>query len=74
MKKSLGVMVDEKLNWDEQFKHTEGKTSGGLAALKKVKNVLPQSQLCNVCCPLIESHLRYNTGKSFVPPKQPMVT
>ena len=33
--KSLGVIVDEKLNWDEQFKRTKGKMSGGLAALKK---------------------------------------
>ena len=31
--KSLGVIVDEKLNWDEQFKDTKGKMSGGLAAL-----------------------------------------
>ena len=33
--------------------------SGGLAALKKLKNVVPQSQLCNVYYALIESHLRY---------------
>ena len=32
--KSLGVIVDEKLNWDEQFKSAKGKMSGGLAALK----------------------------------------
>ena len=32
--KSLGVVVDEKLNWDEQFKRTKGKMSGVLAALK----------------------------------------
>ena len=57
--KSLVVIVDEKLNWDEQFKRTKGKMSGGLAALKKLKNVLPQSQLCNVYHILTESHLRY---------------
>ena len=32
---------------------------GGLATLKKLKNVVPQSQLCNVYYALIESHLRY---------------
>ena len=32
--KALGVIVDEKLNWEEQFKRTEDKASGGLAALK----------------------------------------
>ena len=34
--KSLGLIIDEKLNWDEQFKRTKGKMSGGLAALKKL--------------------------------------
>ena len=57
--KSLGVIVDEKLNWDEHFKPTKGKMSGGLAALKKLKNIVPQSQFCNVYYALIESHLRY---------------
>ena len=32
--KSLRVIIDEKLNCDEQFKRTKGKMSGGLAALK----------------------------------------
>ena len=32
--KFLGLIVDEKLNWDEQFKCNKGKMSGGLAALK----------------------------------------
>ena len=57
--KSLGVIIDEKLNWEEQFRHTKGKLSGGLAALKRLTNVIQQSQLCNVCFALIESHLRY---------------
>ena len=26
--KSLGIIVDEKLNWDEQFKRTKKKVSG----------------------------------------------
>ena len=33
--------------------------SGGLAALKKLKNIVPQSQLCNVYYTLMESQLRY---------------
>ena len=51
--------MDEKLNWDEQFKRVNGKISGGLAALKKLKNVIPQFRLCNIYYALIESHLRY---------------
>ena len=59
MTKSLGVIVDEKLSWDEQFKRTKGKMSGGLTALKKLKNIIPQSQLFSLYYALIESHLRY---------------
>ena len=35
--KSLGVMIDEKLNWDELFRRTRSKMSGGLTELKKVQ-------------------------------------
>ena len=57
--KSLGVIVDEGLNWEEQFKTVRGKVRGGLTSLKKLKNILPQSQLSNVYRALIESHMRY---------------
>ncbi len=57
--KSLGVIVDEGLNWEEQFKTVKGKVRGGLASLKKLKNILPQSQLSNVYRALVESHMRY---------------
>ena len=46
--KSLGVMVDEYLNWDEQFKSVKSKICGGLASLRKLKNILSQSKLCCV--------------------------
>ena len=57
--KSLGVIVHEGLNWEEQFKTIKGKVSGGLTSLKKLKNILPQSQLSNVYRALVESHIRY---------------
>ena len=57
--KSLGVMVDENLKWDEQFKTVKNKICGGLASLKKLKNILPQSKLCSVYYAIVESHLRY---------------
>ena len=56
--KSLGVMVDEYLNWDEQFKSGKSKICGGLASLKKLKNILPQSKLWSVYYAIVESHLR----------------
>ena len=57
--KSLGVVVDERLNWEEQFQTVIRKVHGGLASLKKLKNILPQSQLSNVYRALVESHMRY---------------
>ena len=56
--KSLGVVVDEGLNWDNQLSKVKGKMSGGLRSLKKLKNLIPQSQLDHVYA-LVESHLRY---------------
>ena len=41
--KSLGVIVDENLSWKEHFRSLKGKVTSGLSALKKLKNILPQS-------------------------------
>ncbi len=30
--KSLGIIIDENLTWNEQFRHVEGKMSAGLSA------------------------------------------
>ena len=57
--KYLGLTVDDKLCWDEQYKSVKGKVVGGLASIRKLKNILPQSQLLNVYQALVESHLRY---------------
>ena len=57
--KSLGIIVDENLSWKEHFKQVKSKVSNGLAALKKLKNILPQSKLCQVYRALVESHMRY---------------
>ena len=57
--KSLGVIIDESLTWDEQFKAVKSKVCGGLSALKKLKNIIPQSQLCSVFHAIVESHLHY---------------
>ena len=36
-----------------------GKISGGVRSLRKLKNLIPQSQLDHVYCALVDSHLRY---------------
>ena len=40
--KSLGIVIDDSLTWDEQFKAVKSKICGGLSALKKLKNIIPQ--------------------------------
>lgn len=57
--KSLGVTVDENLKWEEQYKTVKGKVFGGLASLKKLRNIIPQTKLCSVYYAIVESHLRY---------------
>ena len=57
--KYLGLTVNDSLNWNEQYKSVKGKVVGGLAAVRKLKNILPQSKLLDVYRALVESHLRY---------------
>ena len=57
--KSLGVIIDQGLNWEDQFKAIKAKVRGGLASLKTLKNIVSQSQLSNVYRALVESHIRY---------------
>ena len=57
--KYLGLTVDDSLNWNEQYKSVKGKVEGGLAALRKLKNIFPQSKLLDVYRALVESHFRY---------------
>ena len=56
--KSLDIVVDENLSWDEQYNTLKGKIYGGLSSLKKLKNIIPQTKLCSVYYAIIESHLR----------------
>ena len=57
--KHLGLTVDDSLNWNEQYKSVKGKVVGGLAALRKLKNILPQSKLPDVYRALVKCHLKY---------------
>ena len=45
--------------WEEQFKTVREKVHRGLTSLKKLKNILPQSQLSNAYRALVESHMQY---------------
>ena len=57
--KYLGLTIDETLSWNQQYKIVKGKLKGGLDSIRKLRQLLPQSQLFQVCRALVESHLRY---------------
>ena len=54
---SAALIIDEGLKWKDQYKSLTGKLAGGLSSLKKLKDVLPQSKLCDVYHALFESHI-----------------
>ena len=56
---SLGLIVDENLSWEAQFNRTMDKINCGIWAFKRLKNILPQSQLSIVYYTLVESQLCY---------------
>ena len=57
--KSLGLIVDENLSWEAQFNRTMDKINSGIWTLKRLKNILPQSQLSIFYYALVESQLHY---------------
>ena len=52
--KSLGIIVDEGLNWERQYKTVYNNSRGGLQSLRRLKSILLQSSLSNVYRALIK--------------------
>ena len=57
--KYLGLTIKDSLSWNQQYKTIKGKLKGELNSIRKLREILPQSQLCLVYKALVESHLRY---------------
>ena len=57
--KSLGLIVVENLLWEAQFNRSMDKINSGVWALKRLKNVLPQSQISIFYYAIVESQLRH---------------
>ena len=53
------MIIDEGLGWKNQYNSFKGKYVGGLSALNKIKDTLPQSKLCSAYHALVKSHIRY---------------
>ena len=57
--KHLGLTIEESLSWNQQYKIVKVKLKGGLNSIRKLREILPQSQLCLIYQALVESHVRY---------------
>ena len=55
----LGVVNDDKLNFQEHIKLLEKKVSHSVGILSKLKNYLPTHALFKLYCTLLHSHLLY---------------
>ena len=57
--KFLGLLIDDKTEWDHHTSHTEGKVSIQLYILNSVKNILPVTTLKTLYYSFVYSHLNY---------------
>ena len=48
--KFLGVIIDEKLTWDDQIKHLENKLLATIVLIKRVKKIIPFKNLPILIC------------------------
>ena len=60
MAKYLGVIIDNKLNWNEQIKAINLKLSKGIGLLSKIRHYVPKSVLRSLYYAFINSHIEYN--------------
>ena len=60
MAKYLGVIIDDKLNWNEQIKAINLKLSKGIGLLSKIRHFVPKTILRSLYYAFINSHMDYN--------------
>ena len=57
--KHLGLILDEKLNFKEHLKEKMSKAYKGIAALRKLQNIIPRNSLLTIYKSFIRPHLDY---------------
>ena len=55
----LGVIIDDKLNWDAHIKHLKRKLNYAIATLSRIMDSIPKHLHRNLYYTLFESHLSY---------------
>ena len=57
--KFLGVILDDKLNWEAHIDHLEAKLNSSIIMIKRIKKFIPESEYLNIYNALFMSHLTY---------------
>ena len=57
--KFLGVVIDEKLSWDDHITYLTAKLNSSIALIKRVKSYIPKSEYLKIYNALFLSHLSY---------------
>ena len=57
--KTLGVIVDEHLSWNDQIQSIVSKSSKGIGMIRRIKKFVPQSTLLKIYNAIVLSHFDY---------------
>ena len=57
--KTLGVVVDENLKWNDHIDYISKKIASGLGAIKRIKPFVPMDTLILIYNALVKSHIEY---------------
>ena len=57
--KFLGVVIDDKLNWEPQIDHLKAKLLSSLVVIKRIKSFIPHDEYNKLYNALFKSHLSY---------------
>ena len=57
--KFLGVIIDDKLNWDAQIDHLVTKLNSSIVVIKRIKKFIPESEYMKLYNALFKSHMTY---------------
>jgi len=57
--KSLGVLIDENLTWNNHINAISKKISSGIGSIKRISQCVPPATLHNIYHGLVQSHFDY---------------
>ena len=68
MTKSLGLMIDESLDWTAQVDHISKKVTSGLAILRRLRDTVEFNTLITTYQSIIQTYFDYRKPPTISPP------